>query len=265
MSERLPADDDLPGSPRGGSAPGPARQIIPRPARARPGPPAWWQEPGRRAPERITAAEVRAAFDRSTEPGEDYPGGPAPDLRRAAHPRTDRPAGVIPFTDSRPASVLCAIWEERSQARVLLTRRSTSLRSHTGQVSFPGGRIDPDETAVEAAVREAEEEVGLDPGTVEVIGQLEPLATLTSGSGITPFVALLPGRPGLQPNPDEVARAFSVELVELMAPGVHHQELWSDHGRTDHPVHFFDTGDETIWGATAYMLRELLDHVCPPG
>lgn len=160
----------------------------------------------------------------------------------------------------RPAAVLCALFEEEGQARVILTRRSSGLRSHTGQVSFPGGRLDAGESPQAAALREASEEVGLDPVDCEVLGELSPLVTVTSGAGITPFVAALPGRPRLTPNPDEVERAFDVALSDLTGEDVYREEIWPMPGG-DRSMYIFEVDGDTIWGATARMLTELLDRV----
>jgi hypothetical protein len=100
--------------------------------------------------------------------------------------------------------------------------------------------------------------VGLDPSSVEVIGRLSRMHTISSGAGIYPFVAVLPGgRPTIDINPDEVARAFDVTLGELMADGVFHEEIWGI-AETARPIYFFEVDGETIWGATARMLYELL-------
>jgi 8-oxo-dGTP pyrophosphatase MutT (NUDIX family) len=135
------------------------------------------------------------------------------------------------------------------------------MRSHTGEVSFPGGRLDEGESAVDAALREAYEEVGLEPSRVEVIGRLHPLATMSSAVAIEPFVAVLAGPPELRPNPMEVAHAFGVALVDLMALGVYHEERWDVGDGVERPVHFFDLPGDTVWGATARLLRDLIDVV----
>jgi 8-oxo-dGTP pyrophosphatase MutT (NUDIX family) len=153
--------------------------------------------------------------------------------------------------------VLVALFEEEGRARVVLTRRSGRLRSHTGQVSFPGGLVDEGEAARDAALREAAEEVGIDPASVEVLGVLSPLTTLSTQAQLTPFVGLLAGRPELAPNPAEVDRAFDVALEELAADGVYRQEVWEVDGQS-RPVHFFELDGETVWGATAQVLFELL-------
>jgi 8-oxo-dGTP pyrophosphatase MutT (NUDIX family) len=170
------------------------------------------------------------------------------------------PASQLPF-EGRPAAVLVPLFEEDGQARVILTRRAAHLRSHTGEVSFPGGRLEPEESPLTAALREAAEEVGLDPGAVEILGQLEPLATLSSRSGITPFVGVLAARPVLTPNPHEVEHAFDVSLAELLDPAVYREERWDTPWADDRPVHFFDLPDDIVWGATARILHQLLELV----
>jgi 8-oxo-dGTP pyrophosphatase MutT (NUDIX family) len=142
---------------------------------------------------------------------------------------------------------------------VVLTRRSSRLRSHTGEVSFPGGRLEPGEEPLDAALRESYEEVGLDPTTVEVIGRLTPLTTWASPAPVLPFVAALPGRPDLQANPAEVERVLMVALVDLLDSEIYHDELWADTDGQTRLIPFFELVGDTVWGATARMLRDLLD------
>ncbi|HEY4928890.1 MAG TPA: CoA pyrophosphatase [Acidimicrobiales bacterium] len=233
-------------------------QIIPRPQSHRSGGPAPWTH---------LAADVRASL----------PLAPVVD----AVARRDRTwdadvtaaeisafvrtyADVVP--DANPAAVLVALFEEAGECRVLLTVRSSRLRSHQGEVAFPGGKLDPDEGIEEGAVREAEEEVGLDPATVTVAGHLTAMPTVSSNTLMTPVVAVLPGRPVTAPAPDEVARVFDVALVDLLAEGVWAEELWAVPGRPgiggesggEFPVWFFSVAGETVWGATARVLTELL-------
>jgi 8-oxo-dGTP pyrophosphatase MutT (NUDIX family) len=161
--------------------------------------------------------------------------------------------------------VLCALFDEHGEAHVLLTRRSSRLRSHTGQVSFPGGRLDDGETALACALREAREEVGLDPATVDVFGRLTTVQIMTNPAPILPFVGALPGRPLLYPSPAEVERAFTVTLSELSDPDVYREEIWTLPDGTERHMHFFELVGDTVWGATARMLYELLDlSLAPP-
>ena len=185
------------------------------------------------------------------------------DVRRAMsipwtpHPTVARPEGV----ERRPAAVLCAVFDDGGQAEVVLTRRSSGLRSHTGEVSFPGGRLDPGEEPLAAALREAHEEVGIDPATVEVIGRLSPVSTPMNPAPIHPFVGVLPSRPTLRPNPTEVERAFTVPLAELFAPDVGTEELWPLPDGGVRRMHLFALVGDTVWGATARMLRELMERL----
>jgi 8-oxo-dGTP pyrophosphatase MutT (NUDIX family) len=165
-----------------------------------------------------------------------------------------------------PAAVLAALFEEEGEARVVLTRRSPALRAHRGEVSFPGGRLEPGEEVVTGALREASEEVGLDPAGVALAGWLTPVVTFNSRSFIHPVVATLEGRPHLSPNPAEVARVVDVALADLVADGVFDEERWplppgrpGPAGAADgtFPVWFFRARGELVWGATARMLYEL--------
>jgi 8-oxo-dGTP pyrophosphatase MutT (NUDIX family) len=167
----------------------------------------------------------------------------------------------LPSVDVRPAAVLCALFDEDGEAHVVLTRRSARLRSHTGEVSFPGGRLEDGEAPLAAALREAAEEIGLEPATVEILGQLSPLSTFANRSLITPFVGALPGRPALHPNPLEVERAFDVPLAGLVADGVYRSELWELPVAGWREIYLFDLVGDLVWGATARMLAELLELV----
>ena len=157
----------------------------------------------------------------------------------------------------RASAVLAALYDEDGGANVVLTRRAWHLRTHRGEVSFPGGGRDIGEELVDTARREAWEEVGLDRDSVEVIGELDHLSTFTSNSWIVPFVAALPGRPELSPAPSEVEAVLHVPLAELLADGVFHEERWEIAGSW-RSIFFFDIVGDTIWGATAAMLRQLL-------
>lgn len=203
----------------------------------------------------ITLTSVLEALARAGRSlGDGHPAGPPPVGLPADAALTvpDTGAGV-------PAAVLVALFEEEGESRVVLTRRSATLRRHTGQVSLPGGRIDLGEDAVAAAVREAWEEIALDPALVRPVALLRPAVAFVSGTAITPVVATLPGRPRLTPNPAEVARVFDVSLAELAA--VYREERWTEAGVGTFPMYFFEVAGETVWGATARMLVDLLTTV----
>lgn len=161
------------------------------------------------------------------------------------------------FDGARQAAVLVALAPGDHGFEVLLTRRSQELRQHKGEISFPGGRMDPGETATETALREASEEVGLDPSLVTVVGELSHVNTVVSMSYIIPKVALLESPVPLSPQTMEADKVMWVPLHELTAPGTYHGELW---GRppTDRLLHFFELANETVWGATGRMLVDLL-------
>jgi 8-oxo-dGTP pyrophosphatase MutT (NUDIX family) len=154
-----------------------------------------------------------------------------------------------------PAAVLVAV-VDRPEPTVILTLRPETMRKHPGQVSFPGGRIDPgDDGPVAAALREAEEEIGLPPGAVEVIGLADVYRTVT-GFEVTPVVGIVPPDLPLVPHPGEVAALFEAPLHYLLDPA-HQQErsaIWR--GRERH-YYEIDYQGRRIWGATAAMIVNL--------
>ncbi len=164
-------------------------------------------------------------------------------------------------TSHGASAVLVPLYEHAGDVWVVLTRRSWQLRSHTGEVSFPGGRRDAGDVDLwDTATREAMEEIDLDPAVPEQIGELDHLSTVTSQSFIVPFVGILPGRPDLTANDDEVDAILHVRLQELLDPDVHRAELWSWEG-VERSIHFFELVGDTIWGATGTMLVDLLTRV----
>jgi 8-oxo-dGTP pyrophosphatase MutT (NUDIX family) len=169
------------------------------------------------------------------------------------------------------AAVLVLLFEEDGEARLIFTRRSTKLRSHRGEVSFPGGRIDPGEDPPAAALREAYEEIALDPSPVTPEGWLHPVVTVGTRSLIIPIVASTPSRPHVVASPAEVERVFDVPLRDLADLENFHEERWrfADGPRPGETadgltVWFYEVEGEMIWGATARLIHELLTVVLLP-
>lgn len=173
----------------------------------------------------------------------------APHASADAAAWVDRPGGL------RGAAVLVPIIWHAAQPAILLTLRAQGLSSHAGQVAFPGGRIEPGETAEAAALREAAEEVGLDPRLPQVAGHLPEHLTGT-GFRVTPVVAFLDPPLTLTPDPSEVAAVFELPLATVLDPAAPRRDRAEFRGRMrefwvwPHPEHL-------IWGATATMLVNL--------
>ena len=154
-----------------------------------------------------------------------------------------------------PAAVLVPV-VDRAEPTVILTLRTDNVRRHAGQVAFPGGRLDPeDDGPVAAALREAEEEIGLDRSLVEVIGTADRYRTVT-GYEVTPVVGVVPPDLPLEPQPSEVAAIFEAPLRYLLDPA--HQLVrtvqWQGRERTYYEIEY---GERRIWGATAAMIVNL--------
>jgi 8-oxo-dGTP pyrophosphatase MutT (NUDIX family) len=150
------------------------------------------------------------------------------------------------------AAVLIGLVEREGGASVLLTRRADAMRRHAGQVALPGGRCDPGETYAETALREAHEEIGLDPRFVTLTGQSSP-AMASSGFHVTPVVGLVAPGFTLSPNPDEVAVIFEAPFEFLMNPATF-QEQERDFGQGMRRFFAATHSDQLIWGMTAKIL-----------
>jgi 8-oxo-dGTP pyrophosphatase MutT (NUDIX family) len=173
----------------------------------------------------------------------------------AARPTPPTPA---PAPHLRTSAVLVSLFEETGQARVVFIRRSEQVGTHRGDVAFPGGVLDPGETPLAAALREAYEEIGIRPADVEVIGRLQEFPATGSGFHITPIVGITPARPDYVVNVDEIDGVFDVSLIEILDPACYREEVWRAPGGPSADIPFFELDGGTVWGATAVMLLDLL-------
>ncbi|HWI19915.1 MAG TPA: CoA pyrophosphatase [Vicinamibacterales bacterium] len=188
--------------------------------------------------------------------------GPLPgldaQLRMAPEPRLGWDPLKFP-EGARDGAALLLLYPHDDHLHVVLTVRGAELRNHTGQVSLPGGRVDTGETFEAAAVREANEEIGVDPATVEVLGRLTPLHIPVSGFLLHPIVGATSMRPAFQRAEWEVARIIEAPVSLLSDPGVIKRETRTRtvNGRQiDVLVPYYDIDGEKVWGATAMVLAE---------
>jgi 8-oxo-dGTP pyrophosphatase MutT (NUDIX family) len=162
-----------------------------------------------------------------------------------------------PLESARPSAVLVGLFESKNGVEAILTRRSQNLTNHRGEISFPGGRLENGEIAVDAALRETHEEIGIAPGEARIIGELNSMSTVVSNSHIVPIVASYASTPAFSPANIEVDRVFSVPLLELTRRDTYSQEHWVFSDR-EFQINFFYLDNETIWGATARILFQVM-------
>ena len=181
--------------------------------------------------------------------------GLAAQLRMAPDPRAWPEEGAT----LRPAAALLLIYPNAGEWHVPLTVRGSGLRHHTGQVSLPGGRLDhPDESVEQAALREAQEEIGVVPNTVEIIGRLTPVPIAVSGHLLQPVIGVAQERPAFSIAAPEVERLIELPVARLMERDV----VGSEQRVRPLPPHvvqivpYFDVSGARIWGATAMVLAE---------
>jgi 8-oxo-dGTP pyrophosphatase MutT (NUDIX family) len=191
---------------------------------------------------------------------------------RLSGPKPGLPAQLIMTPTPRPghqvyhevedtclkAGVLILLYAMENKFYLVLTRRTDRVEFHKGQISFPGGRMEAGEALEQAALREAQEELDIDPGSIRILGTLTPLYIPPSNYCIYPVVALSESRPHFQPSHLEVAEILEIPLEHLLDPHNVRREMWTIRGAAVE-VPFYAFGEHKIWGATAMVLAELLD------
>jgi 8-oxo-dGTP pyrophosphatase MutT (NUDIX family) len=197
-----------------------------------------------------TLARLRDALQRP------LPGLPA-QMQMAPVPRPGTTDVSELKPDCRRAGVLVLLYPCGDELYLVLTRRTDLIESHRGQISFPGGGLHPGESAREAALRETEEELGVPPAGLNLLGELSPIYIPASDFCVYPLVAFAAQRPDFIPNRHEVAEVIDVPLSRLLDPATRSEEVW-EWRDTDRIVPFYAIGEHKVWGATAMMLCELL-------
>lgn len=176
----------------------------------------------------------------------------------------DRPRRVVEQEGLIPAAVLLLL-TNRGGAHVVFAKRTDRVAHHKGQFSFPGGIVETwDGSRLETALREAKEEIGLPPSAVEILGTLDDTETRATQFVITPFVGLIRDPVSYTPDGREIERVLEVPLEALLEPANFRVEMWERNGEVQ-PVYFYEYEGETIWGATARILKQFLDLVFPAG
>lgn len=184
-------------------------------------------------------------------------------LNRAGPASSDYDLNPVALAEGRAlreAAVLVGVWDRPGGARVLLTKRASHLKHHPGQIAFPGGKVEGSDAGAEAAaLREAEEEVGLPPAAVQVLGQLPPHETVT-GFSVTPVLGLIRDDFAVRRDPEEVEEVFSVPLRHVLNRACYgiEERMWRGQMRRYYSVPW---GPYYIWGATARILRGLAERV----
>ena len=162
------------------------------------------------------------------------------------------------LSSMRKAAVLIGLFKKNDEGCFSLIRRPMNEKNHPGQIALPGGAMEKDETLMNTALREASEEVGINPEDVEIIGQLTPIPVPVSEYLIYPFVGVIDYEPKWVLNEDEVEELLILKMSELISSDNGYTEMWDLRGnKVEVPI--FKVMNETVWGATAAVLSELID------
>jgi 8-oxo-dGTP pyrophosphatase MutT (NUDIX family) len=196
----------------------------------------------------ITVSDVKTALSKPLP-------GLAVQMRMSPRPRPGTERILDPLLDCRRAGVLLLLYPDLQGLAFVLTRRTESLASHQGQISLPGGSVEDGETPEQAAVREAWEELGIEPSSVRLLGRLSPLYIPPSRFCIFPVVGHSAARPAFLPSPDEVAEVIEEPLAHLLAASTCAEEVRELRG-TPVRVPYYAIGQHKVWGATAMVLCE---------
>ena len=173
------------------------------------------------------------------------------------------PAEHVALDGAKHAAVLIPIVAV-PEPTLIFTVRTDTVSSHKGQISFPGGSIDPEDAdAAAGALREGEEEIGLEPSKVRIIGELDSFPTFVSGYVVSPFVGWLDEEPELTPNPGEVAEILMVPIAELVEDI--REEAGFEHAGRTYPTEAWVWNERVIWGVTARIIRQFLERLAEAG
>jgi 8-oxo-dGTP pyrophosphatase MutT (NUDIX family) len=174
-----------------------------------------------------------------------------------------RPRRVLSPSDRVPAAVLVLFLYRDGAPALVFGKKTEDVPHHKGQFSFPGGVVQhSDGSAVETALREAREEIGLEPAAVEVLGLFDDMPTTVTNFVITPVLGLVVGAPVFRPDGREIERVIEIPLAHLLRPDAFRVEQWERDG-VRRPVMFVSYGEDIVWGTTGRLLRDLLDALFP--
>jgi 8-oxo-dGTP pyrophosphatase MutT (NUDIX family) len=181
----------------------------------------------------------------------------AEEIRQAL---ADHPPAVLELGRMRAAAVLVPLLRKDGDWHLLFTRRTEDLDHHRGEISFPGGARHPEDgSLLDTALREAEEEMGIAPADVQILGRLDDFISIHNYH-VVPYVGLVPAPYPYRISEREIAEIFEIPLRRLCDPAIFHKENWQERGRV-HPICFYTLAECQIWGLTAAILRQFLKRI----